>query len=447
VRKILFAALTVTLGALVVLSGCDPEDTMSDFPVAQYMDQAFSIFVTDDSFDNYCGAHAVLDFEGDGNYGGNVVVPTYITEMPTIDGVLDYDEFWNPEYGEATWTTIDLEHKPYASGYDDPDNAPSSFVVDEVMATAGINVAGGSGTLYMAFQWTDPSGTDDHYENRWRFYKGAPIPETLLPEVLRQVTNGMDPWFDDWPQLFNDPDFPFPDGYHHGYSSDTLGLVWDIWGVEDPEADNPMPAPSVDGFFENGWDICWYQDGDEYVCKLTPDMGTYENTPMLDVWWWSAARTNWQPPEIQSWAYMEDMYQTSEDTINDHGVIPDNGFGPYRYNYQIVKAGEYYIEEPLFKHQEQPDYLFYPDNPEWIYMDYISWGSQGPDKFGPGKDWHMGDEVPGYAALSSTLGSGGDVIAKASFDEETGVWSLEVQRLFNTDQADDAALGQYHHTN
>lgn len=448
-RKPLFALLIVTLSAIILMTACDPEDVMSDFPTAQYMDQAFSIFVTDDSFDNFCGSHLVLDFNGDGGYD-NGVVPTYLTEFPTVDGYLEVDEPWHPDQGICTWYTVDLEHKPYASGYDDPDDAFSSEVVDEVDVCAAYTVSGGVGILYMAFQWTDPSGTDDHYHKRWRFYGDVRTVLDIWEGELRQVENGLDPRYDDFPEYYNDPDCPVPDGYNHGFSSDTLGLVWDIWGVEDPEADNPMPTPSVEGFFDGGWDICWYQDGNDWLCKLTPDMATYENTAKLDIWWWSAAKSNWQPREIQDWAYMEDMYQTSEDLTNDHGPIPDQGFPPFRYNWQQVKFGPRFTEHPLFHHQDQPAYIYYPESPEWIYMDYIDWSDQGREKFGPSfsdREWHMGDEIPGYGALSSTLGSAGDVIARGTFDEDTGVWTLEVERYFYTDWSDDADLNQYYHGN
>ncbi|MCX7021564.1 MAG: hypothetical protein NTW26_04680, partial [bacterium] len=103
----------------------------------------------------------------------------------------------------------------------------------------------------------------------------------------------------------------------------------------------------------------------------------------------------------------------------------------------------------LFKHQEQPKYLYYPENPEWIFMDYISWGAMGaPDKFGPwfaDTFWHQGDEIPGFASLSSTLGSTGDVQAKGNLDETTGVWSLELKRLFDPGNDDDTNLAQFDH--
>jgi hypothetical protein len=456
VRNLFFCT---ALGALLCLVSCAPEEQESTFPIAKYMDQAFSVCVTDDSYDNWSGTHLILDFNG-GQSVPNAIVPEYITDLPTIDGVLAPEEVWYPELGTVTWHTFALEHKPYASGYGDdtevaPDgntynvNAPSSGVVDEINVAACYNVAAGVGTLYMAFQWTDPYGVDDHYYKRWRFYRDISS-DLDLKDYLRQVENGWDPMVADGV----DPTFWGDKLYNQGYSSDTLLLVWDCWqdpdGPYDPDADTGElpPIPSVAGFWENGWDACWHQDGNDWTCKLTADMGNGGLAPQLDLWWWKSAQTNnWWPHEVQEYGYADDYWQTSDASYNNHGPIVDAGFPCYRYNWRVWHSGQTtYYERPLFKHQEQPKYLYYPENPEWIFMDYISWGAQGPDQFGPfpgGNTWHQGDEIPGFASLSSTLGSTGDVQAKGTLDEPTGVWSLELKRLFDPGNDDDVNLSQF----
>jgi hypothetical protein len=456
VRTLLFSAL---LSALLVGVSCAPEVQETTFPIAEYLDQAFGLFVTDDSYDNWSGTQLVLDFNG-GQSGDNVIIPEYITNLPTIDGILAPDEVWHPELGEVTWYTCSLEHKEYASGFGDdtevaPDgntyhvNAPSSGVVDEMDVAVCFNVAAGVGTIYMAFQWTDPYGSDDHYHNRWRFYRDAGSDPEVM-DYLHQAENGWDPHADEDPSFWGD------NLYNHGYSSDTLLLIWDCWqdpdGPYNPDADPPEgelpPIPSVADFWEDGWDACWYRDGNNWVCKLTPDMGNEGLVPQLDLWWWKSTETNnWWPAEVQEYGYADDYWQTGDDLTNNHAPIPDTGFPCYRYNWQAFKFGKLITHErPLFQHQDQPKYLYYPNNPEWIYMDYINWVPPGADGFGPapsGIPWHQGDEIPGYATLSSTLGSTGDVLAKGILDESTGVWTVELRRLFDPGNDDDANLAQF----
>ena len=277
-------------------------------------------------------------------------------------------------------------------------------------------------------------------------------------KYLRQVENG---W--DWMVAHGgaggnpiDPEFWGTELYNHGYSSDTLLLVWDCWrdpdGPYDPKTDTGKepPIPSVAGFWENGWDVTWHEDGNRWVCKLTADMGNEGLKPQLDLWWWKSTETNnWWPPEVQTYGYADDYWQTADAAYNDHGPIPDTGFPCYRYNWNVYRLNpKLWYERPLFKHQDQPKYLFYPNNPEWIFMDYISWGPQMPDRFGPmqtGTPWNQGDEIPGYASLSSTLGSTGDVLAKGVFDETTGTWTVELKRLFDPGNDDDANLAQFDH--
>ncbi|HUT97842.1 MAG TPA: hypothetical protein VM054_02045 [bacterium] len=460
--------LCALIGALFCLVSCAPEEQETTFPIAEYMDQAFSVFVTDDSYDNWCGTQLILDFNG-GQSADNAIIPEYITNLPTIDGVLSPDEVWNPELGTVTWHTFDLEHKEYASGYgDDLDsegfnvNAPSSGVVDEINVAACFNVAAGVGTLYMAFQWTDPYGSDDRYYKRWRFYRDI-HGEVDLINYMRQVSNGWDPIVDHGGPGGTpvDPDFWGDKLYNHGFSSDTLLLVWDCWqdpdGSYNPDVDPPEgelpPVPSIPDFWENGWDVCWQQDGNDWTCKLTPDMGNedFDLAPQLDLWWWKSAQTNnWWPTEVQEYGYADDYWQTSDSLYNDHGPIIDAGFPCYRYNWNVFHmAPRLYYERPLFKHQEQPKYMYYPENPEWIYMGYIHWGAQQPDKFGwlwtedPDMFWHQGDEIPAFASLASTLGSTGDVLAKGNLDENTCVWSVELKRLFDPGNDDDANLAQF----
>ncbi|MCX7020751.1 MAG: hypothetical protein NTW26_00485, partial [bacterium] len=317
-RNLFFCAL---IGALLLIS-CSPEEQETTFPIAEYMDQAFSVLVTDDSYDNWCGTHLILDFNGGENVA-NAIVPEYITNLPTIDGVLSPEEVWHPDLGTVTWHTYTLEHKQYASGYGDdtevaPDgntynvNAPSSGVVDEINVAACYNVAAGVGTLYMAFQWTDPYGCDDHYYKRWRFYRDIGGEMDLI-NYIRQVSNGWDPMVADGV----DPAFWGDELYNHGYSSDTLLLVWDCWqdpdGPYDPDAGTGElpPIPSVSGFWENGWDASWHQDGNDWTCKLTADMGNEGLAPQLDLWWWKSAQTNnWWPSEVQEYGYADDYWQT-----------------------------------------------------------------------------------------------------------------------------------------
>ncbi len=439
--------LCAALGALLCVVSCAPEEQETSFPIAEYLDQAFSVFVTDDSYDNWSGTHLILDFNG-GEDADNAIIPEYITTLPTIDGVLSPDEVWNPDLGTVTWHTFALEHKPYASGYDDPEDAPSSGVVDEINVAVCFNVAAGVGTLYMAFQWIDPSGSDDHYYKRWRFYRDIHSEPDCM-QYMHQVENGWDPYV-----AGADPDFWGDELYNHGFSSDTLLLAWDCWqdpdGPLDPENDTGElpPIPSVSGFWENGWDVCWHQDGNNWICKLTADMGNEDLAPQLDLWWWKSAQTNnWWPAEVQEYGYADDYWQTSNPLYNDHGAIIDTGFPCYRYNWNVFHMSpNLFYERPLFKHQEQPKYLYYPENPEWIYMGYIHWGPQQPDKFGwllTDTFWHQGDEIPAFASLASTLGSTGDVQAKGTLDESTGVWSLELKRLFDPGNDDDANLAQF----
>ncbi len=461
-RNIAFGML---LSALLVLVACAPEVQDTTFPIAEYKDQAFSVLLTDDSYSNWSGTHLILDFNG-GQSGANALVPEYITDLPTIDGMLTPDEAWFPGLGTVTWHTYTLEHKPYASGFGGDTevvdgetyavDAPSSGVVDEIDIAVGFNVAAGVGTLYMAFQWTDPYGTDDHYHKRWRFYRG--ISNDLdLKRYMHQVENGWDPIVaggapDGSPV---DPEFWGDELYNHGFASDTLLLVWDCWqdpdGPYDPDNDTGQepPVPSVAGFWENGWDASWHEDGDDWVCKLTADMGNEGLDPQLDLWWWKTTETNnWWPTEVQEYGYADDYWQTAGDITNDHGPIPDAGFPCYRYNWEVWHSGPIlYYERPLFKHQEQPKYIYWPEAPEWIYMGYIAWGPQDPDQFGPfpGGAWHQGDEIPGFASLASTLGSTGDVLAKGVLDENTGVWTVELKRLFDPGNDDDANLAQFDH--
>lgn len=462
---------TVVIAALL-FAACAPDDPGLDIPIAHYLDQAFTVVVTDDSAAdqttvqqgikalilpenidwatvNYNTAHLIWDFAGDGGYA-NGVTPTYLTTPPTIDGVLSPSEGWHRDHGVAKWYTVQLSQPSYSAS-----GIPSSGDISSVDIAPCYSMVAGVGTMYIAMQWVDPGGADDHYRYRYRVYADWDDDSVTdrWPEKVLKVVNGDDPA---WQTFFGESHT------NDGFNSDTVGLIWDAWyAIPDGTC-----KPSVDGFWENGWDVVW----DGGTPELTGDMGInyqgsynvegqddpvhydVDTTPKLDVWWWDASMTNWHGTLDNSWA--EDFWMTGDDG-EYNGVSYDTGKSCYVRNVRYFRVSADYYETIWFHHQEQvndkddgtPQGLHYPNNPEWIDQTKIGYIGAGPPQDFNGangwKHWTALDEIPGVAHRAAPLGSGGDVVAKGTFDETTGVWTLELQRMFNTDQPDDANLEQF----
>lgn|GEM_PF-4948923 len=457
---------TVVIAALI-FTACAPDDPGLVFPEAHYLDQAFTLVVTDDSAPqqgfvregtqvaavhqenldwtvvNYNTAQLILDFEGDGGYA-NGLEPTYIYDIPTIDGVLSPSEDWHREDGFAKWYTVQLSQPSYSA-----DGVVSSGDVSAVDIAPCYNMEGGKGVLYIALQWLDPGGAEDKYHYRFRVYADHDddtVSDNWLEKVF-QVVNGDDPH---WPTFFGE-------SYtNDGYNSDTVGFIWDAWG----DANNDgVFKPSVDGFWENGWDLVWGGGTPEMTGAMaaTDDSGPSDThviqTPKLDVWWWDASITNWHGTAVNSWA--EDFWMTG-DSSEYNGMSYDTGKPIYVHNERYLRFPdtEWY---PIiwFHHQDQkddstsgePQGLHYPNNPDWIDQTKIQYATLPPnhafDSPNGWKHWTALDEVPGVAYKAAPLGSGGSVTARGTFDEGTGIWTLELQRPFNTDQPDDANLEQF----
>jgi len=453
VRKFILGTVLV---AALVFTACEPDDPGLVRPIAHYLDQAFTLIVTDDSAPqqgffkdgtitatatqenldwtvvNYNTAQLVLDFEGDGGYA-NGLEPTYIYNVPTIDGVLDPAEDWHREYGTAKWYTVNMTQPTYSAS-----NIPSSGDVTSVDIAPCYNMEGGKGVLYIAMQWVDPGGAEDNYHYRYRVYTDW--------DDNSQYSSFTDKVF--WAENGDDTHWQDAFGESHtndGYNSDTVGFVWDCWGDAD---NNGVYQQSVDGFWNNGWDVVWGGGTPE----LTSSMGINGQTPKLDVWWWDASVTNWHGTATNSWA--QDLYMTGE-TGDYHGVSYDTGKAIFVYNRKYGFNSGDWSQTIWFHHQDQkddksdgtPQGLHYPNNPEWIDQTKLNYGGDPPDHAfnSPNgwKNWTALDEIPGVAYKAAPLGSGGTVVAKGSFDETTGVWTLELSRIFNPEQVDDANLEQF----
>ncbi len=182
----------------------------------------------------------------------------------------------------------------------------------------------------------------------------------------------------------------------------------------------------------------------------------------LDLWYWLAGRTNplryifdpYDPdkdePEQGIPGYLDDLYV---DELG--GVTPDEGTPGYWPNFDEGEG------VPRHVYRRQDDEFFEPPDPttcrnEWgaecrtnnsVPLVYL-W-RENYDAFFPPlapkdtlnetiqpdtRKWQYGDVAPGYV-LTYPTGSRADVRGKGNYNEDEGVWTLEIARLLDPGRA------------
>jgi hypothetical protein len=152
-------------------------------------------------------------------------------------------------------------------------------------------------------------------------------------------------------------------------------------------------------------------------------------------------RTDSPPQRLDSWVWTAGLLEETgfaADRYIDNDVSPilslswDVGTPPYQLNYQsrrfeVPNADDVVAEFPAYQHLNDPNYN--APLPLWdhelITLDI--------DEDTP---WESGSTIPSYFSSVPT-GSNADIVARGSFDEGTGTWTVEFKRARRTGNGDD----------
>jgi hypothetical protein len=287
--------------------------------------------------------------------------------------------------------------------------------------------------LYLLLQWNDPAA--DELRDQFR-YLGPTLSEPIVTCSHVGGTTVCDSLYRTGPQ----DSLQSPSWWEQFGDDDKLALAFEV-------------APSGTGgeSFENV--------GCQAACHAGAAIpfGAL-GYGRLDVWYWLAGRTNPvrnifnlsdnpKDPTQGLPGYLDDWYA---DQIA--GLVADDGWPCYLPNFE---PGSHV---PAHTYRTKEDHYYKPSNPDqclntflgdcivnngvpWAYLwrdfptvYYPPFGARDttnqtiqPDA----RKWVHGDEVPGYW-LTYPTDSRADVRGKATFDEDRGVWTLEVARRLRT---------------
>lgn len=137
---------------------------------------------------------------------------------------------------------------------------------------------------------------------------------------------------------------------------------------------------------------------------------------LMDVWTWGAGLTN-------PTGYIRDqvMKNTRGQNVGD-----DNGIPVVVPNQEVnIESGVVQFRRPIYQKVGGPS-----PNTEYPLW---TWELAALTEAG----WAAGARIPAFISIPTPSNSAGDVVARGTFDEATGTWTVEMRRLRRTGNGDD----------
>jgi len=367
----------------------------------------------------------------------NVLIARYETAEEFETGVIELDGVRvDREWGSEFSVNREFKHIRLSADEGAGDPGPPRYISMKAIYTRDFQPESEAYRLYMLLQWADqmPNSLKDVF-----VYLGP----SLGAPIVRCATVGGELVCDSLYRQGDEDSLLVPSWWAQYGDDDKVALAFEIVPTEG-----------------NG---CSFEDvGCQVACHGGGQFGAL-GSGRLDVWYWLAGRTNpirdifnrYDPDKTNPVqgipGYLDDLFI---DEIG--GLTPDAGSAGYAPNF-IVETG---IPRHIYRRADDP--FVDPDDPD---ENFNSWGEDGRGNNGVSyaylwrenpqreylellpsdtrnesinpdpRPWQTYDVAPGYV-LTYPTGSRRDIRGKANYDNDTGVWTLELTRLCDTEHFD-----------
>jgi len=405
---------SVTLGSLLAV-GCE-DNTGPTVPSVQYRPQNFFMAVSDghQALGNHNQSSAVT-INWNGSAGENAPVPVHVPLVPHCDGLIDSHD--NGAWDAAT--EVDIPLTPVSTDRDSGITNVKMKVVFNFATPA---------TAYFLLRWQD--STEDIWMHPWYM-----------------ITNPYPP-----PPVAYEKHFGPPEN-----EEDWVGFMWDVWKKYESGTGPVYFERQTANFQTQGCSIACHDpaptdyspmsflDDSQGRTYSDPLTGTTINaSPILDVWYWGAGRTNCGDDPLKtvstrapSWMVDGQITPGTTDANNVHGIRPsaqtllndkkiqfevDNLLPPpYAINYDSGTNG-------IGKERA--------DDPN-SGLPYI-WSSTAKNFDIAG--WLIGAKCGGWIN-NPGLSKAGNVQGQGAWAD--GWWTVEVQHQIDDGDTNDSIIGTY----
>lgn len=409
ITLMLFIA-SVTLGSLLAV-GCE-DNTGPTVPTVEYRPQNFFMAVSDGH--QIVGNHnqsSAVTINWNGSAGTNSPVPVHVPLVPHCDGIVDSHDNGAWDYA----TEVDIPVTPVTPDRDSGITNMKMKVVFNFATPA---------TAFFLIRWQDT--TEDIWKHPWKHLLAPP----------------------NYPnKVFGPPD----------YEEDWVSFMWDVWKKYEQGTGPVYFERQTANFQTQGCSIACHDpapDGFNPMSFLDDSEGrTYSDplngqtvnaTPILDVWFWGAGRTNCGDDPLTVVSAREPSWIVDAQ-ITPGGDDPDNSFG-------IRPIDDSEIED-LRKQFEIDAFLPapYADNYDPLAntpgkqrnddpnsgQPYI-WSSTGDQYATDG--WLQGSLLGGWIN-NPGLSKAGNIQAQGTWAD--GWWTVELMHQIDDNDENDTIIGTY----
>jgi hypothetical protein len=419
ITLMLFIA-SVTLGSLLA-TGCE-DNTGPTIPTVQYRPQKFFMAVSDGH--QVVGNHnqsSAVTINWNGSAGTNSPAPVHVALVPHCDGVVDSHD--NGAWDSAT--EVDIPLTPVTPDRDSGITNAKMKVVFNFATPA---------TAYFLIRWQD--NTEDIWKHPWKTVLNPFPPPPPAPQTMEE-------------RQFGAPD----------YEEDWVGFMWDVWKKYESGTTGPVYFEKQTANFQTqgcsiachdpapeGFNPMSFMDDSQGRTYSNPVTGeTVNASPILDVWFWGAGRTNCGDDPSKtvstrepSWMVDAQITPGGDSTSDNHGIRRDDDTlgsdntkqqfevdgllpPPYAFNFDSGSGN-------VGKERE--------DDPN-SGLPYI-WSSTGKQFDLTG--WLLGSLCGGWIN-NPGLSKAGNVQGQGAWAD--GWWTLEIEHQIDDGDANDTIIGTY----